>query len=154
GAHHDAITGSESDQVYLDLLTGWRDAWELGRAARGASLRLLSGAVDVDERAVVVWNSLAHDRTDIVTARLDSPIGAGVRVLDPDGAELPAHVEHDGRSVTWLAAEVRSLGGRAYRLVPVDEPVGWEPVPGWEIANEHYRLAVDPSRGGAVSSLV
>ena len=30
GAHHDAITGSESDQVYLDLLTGWRDAWELG----------------------------------------------------------------------------------------------------------------------------
>lgn len=33
GAHHDAITGSESDQVYLDLLTGWRDAWELGRAA-------------------------------------------------------------------------------------------------------------------------
>src|SRR6201984_1716897 len=28
GAHHDAITGSESDQVYLDLLTGWRDAWE------------------------------------------------------------------------------------------------------------------------------
>ena len=25
GAHHDAITGSESDQVYLDLLTGWRD---------------------------------------------------------------------------------------------------------------------------------
>src|ERR1700722_17487797 len=26
GAHHDAITGSESDQVYLDLLTGWRDA--------------------------------------------------------------------------------------------------------------------------------
>jgi alpha-mannosidase len=154
GAHHDAITGSESDQVYLDLLTGWRDAWELGRAARDASLRLLSGAVDVDERAVVVWNSLAHDRTDIVTARLDSPIGAGVRVLDPDGAELPAHVEHDGRSVTWLAAEVPSLGWRAYRLVPVDEPVGWEPVPGWEIANEHYRLAVDPSRGGAVSSLV
>ena len=30
GAHHDAITGSESDQVYLDLLTRWRDAWELG----------------------------------------------------------------------------------------------------------------------------
>ncbi len=42
GAHHDAITGSESDQVYLDLLTGWRDAWELGRAARDNSLALLS----------------------------------------------------------------------------------------------------------------
>ena len=29
GAHHDAITGSESDQVYIDLLTGWRDACDL-----------------------------------------------------------------------------------------------------------------------------
>ncbi len=46
GAHHDAITGSESDQVYLDLLTGWRDAWELGRAARSGALSVLSAAVD------------------------------------------------------------------------------------------------------------
>src|SRR5262249_44117449 len=34
GAHHDGITGVESDQVYLDLLGGWREAWELGTAAR------------------------------------------------------------------------------------------------------------------------
>ena len=53
GAHHDAITGSESDQVYLDLLTGWRDAWELGRAARDNALaaavqrrRRLGGGVE------------------------------------------------------------------------------------------------------------
>ena len=154
GAHHDAITGSESDQVYLDLLTGWRDAWELGRAARDNSLALLSSAVDIGEHSVVVWNSLTHQRTDIVTARLYSPIGAGVRVLDHDGAELPAHVEHDGRSVTWLASNVPSLGWRAYRLVHADQTAGWEPVPGSEIANEHYRLAVDAARGGAVSSLV
>jgi alpha-mannosidase len=157
GAHHDAITGSESDQVYLDLLTGWRDAWELGRAGRDNSLALLSSAVNIRDagaHSVVVWNSLAHQRTDIVTARLDSPIGAAVRVLDPDGAELPAHVEHDGRSVTWLASNVPSLGWRAYRLVPADEAAGWEAMPGSEIANEHYRLALDPARGGAVSSLV
>ena len=110
GAHHDAITGSESDQVYLDLLTGWRDAWELGRAARDNSLALLSSAVDAADHSVVVWNSLTHQRTDIVTARLDAALGAGVRVLDADGAELPAHVEHDGRSVTWLARDVPSLG--------------------------------------------
>jgi alpha-mannosidase len=34
GAHHDGITGVESDQVYLDLLGGWREAWELASAAR------------------------------------------------------------------------------------------------------------------------
>ncbi len=166
GAHHDAITGSESDQVYLDLLTGWRDAWELGRTARDNSLALLSGAIRDPQDAVVVWNPLAQERTDIVTARFEAPIGAGVRVLDGDGVELPAHVEHDGRCVTWLARDVPSLGWRSYRLVPndiagrADEPTGWQPAPGseshdiYEIANEHYRLAVDPARGGAVSSLV
>ncbi|MEB3983526.1 NEW3 domain-containing protein [Mycobacterium sp. 663a-19] len=157
GAHHDAITGSESDQVYLDLLTGWRDAWELGRAGRDNALALLSGAVNLpgaQGHSVVVWNPLTQRRTDIVTARLDPPIGAGVRVLDSDGAELPAHVEHDGRSVTWLAGDVPSLGWRAYRLVPAGEAAGWEPAPGLEIANEHYRLTVDPARGGAVSSLI
>jgi alpha-mannosidase len=160
GAHHDAITGSESDQVYLDLLTGWRDAWELGRAARDNSLESLSSAVnipDIPEHSIVVWNTLTHQRTDIVTARLDPPLAPGARVLDADGAELPAHVEHDGRSVTWLARDVPSLGWRSYRLVAPDEgakATGWESVPGFQIANEHHRLAVDPARGGAVVSLV
>ena len=34
GAHHDGITGVESDQVYLDLAGSWREAWELATAAR------------------------------------------------------------------------------------------------------------------------
>ncbi|WP_102141868.1 NEW3 domain-containing protein [Mycobacterium hubeiense] len=151
GAHHDAITGSESDQVYLDLLTGWRDAWELGRTARDNALELLSSAVD---GSVVVWNALAHNRTDVVTARLQTPLGAGVRVFDADGDEVPAHVEHSGRSVSWLARDVPSLGWRAYKFVAATSAAGWEPLAGNEIANEHYRLSVDGSRGGGVSSLV
>ena len=154
GAHHDAITGSESDQVYLDLLTGWRDAWELGRAVRDNALELLSGVIEGD---VIVWNPLAQRRTDIVTARVDSPLGGGVRVLDTDGAEVPAHVEDVGRSVTWLAGDVPSLGWRAYRLVRggASIPVaGWRPVGGFSISNEHYRLTVDAARGGGVASLI
>ncbi len=151
GAHHDGITGSESDQVYLDLLTGWRDAWELGRAARNNSLGLLSSGVD---GSVVVWNSVSHKRTDIVTAHPDRPLGAGVRVVDADGTEAPALVEHGGRSITWLARDVPSLGWRGYRLVADDEPAGWKPMSGIEIANEHYRLRVNPARGGGVTSLV
>ena len=153
GAHHDAITGSESDQVYLDLLTGWRDAWELGRAVRDNALESLSSVIDGD---VIVWNPLAQRRSDIVTARLDPPLGAGVRVLDTDGAEVPAHVEDGGRSVTWLAGDVPSLGWRAYRLVPGGRPLvaGWQPVGGFSISNEHYRLEVDAARGGGVASLI
>src|SRR6476659_7668757 len=151
GAHHDAITGSESDQVYLDLLTGWRDAWEIGSTARDNALQLLSSAVDA---SVVVWNALAHKRSDVVTARLSRPVGPAVRVFDSGGAELSAHVEHGGRSVSWLARDVPSVGWQSYRLIAQQGSSDWEPFGGNDIANEHYRLHVDPARGGGVSSLV
>lgn len=148
GAHHDAITGSESDQVYLDLLTGWRDAWELGRTARDNSLALLSSAVD---GAVVVWNPLAHSRTDVVTMHLDEPLVGGLR--DADDREVSVLVEDGGHTVSWLARDVPSLGWRAYRFEDDGAASGWEPLDGNGIGNEHYRLTVDPERGGGVDSL-
>ncbi len=151
GAHHDAITGTESDQVYLDLLTGWREAWELGRTIRDNSLALLSRGV---RGPVVVWNSLSHNRTDVVTARLGTPLSAGARMLDADGTQIPCVVEDDGHCVTWLASDVPSLGWRAYRIEPVDAGTGWEAIAGTEISNEHYRVRVEPARGGGVSSLM
>ncbi|HKV19692.1 MAG TPA: NEW3 domain-containing protein, partial [Mycobacterium sp.] len=151
GAHHDAITGSESDQVYIDLLTGWRDAWELGSAARDNALALISSAVD---GTVVVWNTVAHKRTDVVTARLDDPLGEGVRVTDADGNEVAALVEHGGRSVTWLARDIPSMGWRAYHLSAGPAVPGWNEVDGDTIGNDRYRLTVDAARGGAVSSLL
>jgi alpha-mannosidase len=148
GAHHDAITGSESDQVYLDLLTSWRDAWELGRGARDKALTLLSSAVD---GWVVVWNPLAHNRTDVVTVHLDELVRGAVR--DQDGNDVPTLVGHDGHTLHWLARDVPSLGWRAFRLGDGDLSV-WEPLDGNEISSETHRVRVDPAHGGGVSSLV
>src|SRR5690242_9434298 len=67
GAHHDAITGTESDEVYLDLLAGWREAWERGDTARREAVGFLTGAVDArgedgaDGLAVTVVNGLARE---------------------------------------------------------------------------------------------
>ncbi|MEB3021426.1 glycoside hydrolase family 38 N-terminal domain-containing protein [[Mycobacterium] crassicus] len=152
GAHHDAITGSEADQVYLDLLTGWREAWQLGSQTRDNALGTLSGLVDRPGDGAVVWNPVARCRTDIVTVHLETPLVAGARVVAPDGTELPAHVEHGGRSVSWLARDVPSLGWRAYRVLPADSATGWEPIPGTTIGNEHHRLRADPQRGGGITS--
>jgi alpha-mannosidase len=46
GAHHDAITGTEGDQVYLDLLAGWREAHQRGDDARCAAARYQAGLAD------------------------------------------------------------------------------------------------------------
>ncbi|MBB2770857.1 UNVERIFIED_ORG: alpha-mannosidase [Mycolicibacterium obuense] len=148
GAHHDAITGSESDQVYLDLLTGWRDAWDVGTTVRDNALRLLSDAVD---GAFVVWNALGHSRTDVVTMRVDAPFEGGL--FDGDGVEVPVVVDDDGHTVSWPARDVPSLGWRAYRRCP-GAAGSWQPVDGVAISNERYALSVDPTRGGAVVSLL
>ncbi|MBO2452661.1 glycoside hydrolase [Actinomadura barringtoniae] len=85
GAHHDAITGSESDQVYLDLLTGWREAHDIGRDVLDASLRTLSAGHD----GVVVFNPSSWPRTDLVRvdggAFLAEDVPAlGYRVFRPE----------------------------------------------------------------------
>ncbi len=86
GAHHDAITGTEGDQVYLDLLGGWREAWERGDQARAAAVGYLAGLADTASLvtatapdpagqpfAVVVVNSLSFRRTAMATLTLTLP---------------------------------------------------------------------------------
>src|SRR6266545_6890502 len=79
GAHHDAITGSESDQVYLDLLGGWREAYELGASVRGAAIGRITAFADTRSpgpgpgRPVVAVNTLSWARDGITTVRLACP---------------------------------------------------------------------------------
>ena len=62
-------------------------------------------------------------------------------------------MEDGGRSISFVARDVPSLGWRAYRLA-AGAGTGWTAVDGVAIANGHYRLVVDPARGGGVESLV
>ncbi|OBF26871.1 NEW3 domain-containing protein [Mycobacterium sp. ACS4331] len=151
GAHHDAITGSESDQVYLDLLTGWRDAWEIGSTARDRALAVLTETLGGGP--VTVWNPLAHNRTDVVTLHVTEP--GPTRVIDDAGRDVPVLVEDDGHTLTWLARDVPALGWRSYRLAAGRDVAAcsWRPRDGVGIANAHLAIRVDPARGGGVVSV-
>ena len=156
GAHHDGITGSESDQVYLDLLTSWRDAHDLAADVRDNALAVLSAQVAApgDGLPVIVWNSLNHKRTDLVTVRLDEPM-LGVAVTDDQGGAVPALVELAGHSVTFRADDVPPLGWRAYRIEPAArDDQGWTAADGLAIESDRFRVTVDPARGGGVTSLL
>ncbi|TWD83124.1 glycosyl hydrolase family 38 [Kribbella amoyensis] len=153
GAHHDAITGSESDQVYIDLVTGWREAHDLSDEARTASLEAFAARIDTSAfgaHAIVVTNTLSFARTDLVTVELpdDSPR----TVVGADGEQVPSVVE--GNKLTFLAEDVPSLGWRGYGLV--DGTAGtWGPAESTDaVENEFFTVTVDPSRGGAVSGIV
>jgi alpha-mannosidase len=165
GAHHDSITGTESDQVYLDLLAGWREAWQRGDQIRRDAARFLAApaipgadgaplpldgakgpsapedlAVAAGAESVVVANGVARERSGVVT----SAVPPGMTV-----AGVPAVVSAPG-VVTFRASGVPGLGVRSYELVPA--PVdGWADIDGTSIENDAYRVTADPARGGTVT---
>jgi len=177
GAHHDGITGVESDQVYLDLLGGWREAWELGSAARRDAAAFLAG--EGPGLTVSVFNGLARARDGM--ARVTVPVGRGdirwLEIRDDARRLVPALAEgvrrrDDGSlaevTLTFRARDVPALGMRTYRLkatgklrwTAANEP-GWadyEPAAaewleadGTAIENDTYLVTADPARGAAVS---
>ena len=137
GAHHDAITGTEGDQVYLDLLAGWREAWERGDVARAAAARHLAGAPGGSggsgaetaagwETTLCVFNTLSRPRPGMArfTLTIDEPGTERIAVRDHGGAELPALAEGIRRypddslaevTVTFRASDIPAVGYRAYR---------------------------------------
>lgn len=157
GAHHDAITGSESDEVYLDLLTGWRDAFDLGTGVRDRAAAHLIASIDTgaltthDAGAdvsggggtgggaaggggagrVVVLNTSSWTRTEPVAVTLD-PSGTGgagaVVVLDDDGQHVPAVGRVDGEATT-LEFLARDVPPMGWRTYAV-VPAGG-PAEGW-----------------------
>jgi alpha-mannosidase len=157
GAHHDAITGTESDQVYLDLLGGWREAWQRGDEARRDAASYLASLADTRppgsaggdqaSRALAVFNGLSWPRSGLVRAVLEfaAPGPASITVRDDSGGAVPCLAEGarqhpDGTlaavTLTFRAAGVPALGYRAYWAAPAagmaPEP-GAGPAPGgWE----------------------
>src|SRR5215472_13506708 len=105
GAHHDAITGTEGDQVYLDLLAGWREAYERGDAARREAMGYLAARAATASapahgagpaaRAVVVFNTLSRPRSGLARITLDfAEPGPGWAALRDDaGGEVPCLAE-------------------------------------------------------------
>ena len=181
GAHHDAITGSEGDQTYLDLLGGWREAWERGDDARAAAVRHLSGLADTasvapphapaQSTAIVVVNSLSLDRSAMATVDLTLPAGwpAWLRLADDSRAAVPflaAGVRRapDGAltqiTLTFRAADVPGVGYRTFLAVPSDDvqDTGWQAIgdgePAARIENDHLLVQADPARGGTLARIL
>ncbi len=165
GAHHDGITGVESDQVYLDLLGGWREAWELASAVRRDAASHLAGTDAGSGLAVSVVNGLARPRDGMarVTVQVPDDGTRHLEVRDDAGAPVPSVAEGirrrpDGSlaelTLTFPARGVPALGLRSYPLRATDTPASpWRETEGTAIENAAYRVTADPARGGTVSVL-
>jgi alpha-mannosidase len=165
GAHHDAVTGTESDQVYLDLLAGWREAHDLAGDARREAVEALAVRADTggDGRALLAVNPLSWARGGIARVHLSYPAPGphGVAVRDDEG-ELPAVVDGIARhadgsiasvSLSVAARDIPALGYAVWHVVSAPVFAGWAAQAGQTtIRNEVFEVTASP--GGALNRIV
>ena len=161
GQHHDSITGTHNEISYVDLMNAYRETLELGTDVLDRSLEYLGRAIE--SGGLTVFNPLAWERTDVVVREIRLGGVASFVIRDRKGNDVPFEARNVRRNrkglivcaeVTFVARKMPSLGYRVYRVVPakkkLPEPVN---VAGVAIANEFYRIAIDPRRGGGIASL-
>jgi alpha-mannosidase len=157
GAHHDAITGVESDQVYLDLVGSWREAWDLADAARTTAAAYLGSGL-------TVVNGLARARDGVARVTVSGGFDGAqwLELRDAAGEPVPAlatGVLRDAggalreATLTFVARDVPALGHRTFTVVPAASSSAtdeWLEVDGTVISSAAYQVTADPARGGTV----
>ena len=116
------------------------------------SMSRLLDSIRIDTPAIVVFNSLGHERSALVEMDLASELSpmAG-------GEAVPFETLRTGqgyRHIRFLAEHVPALGYRVYRLEETHEANGAPALKaGNAVENAFYRVTVDAARGG-ISSIV
>ena len=127
------------------------DARETAHWIAEESISRLLDCIRVAAPALVVFNSLAHERSGLVEMDLSN----GMALADPGGQPVASETLRVGegyRRVRFLAERVPAMGYRVYRLAGGR---GTNPAaasrPGNVVENAFYRVTVDPDRGAIAS---
>jgi len=126
---HDIAGGSGVAALYKDAQRDYNEVHLVSDAVKTNALNGISGYIDTrwhgehDAAApIVVWNSLAWKRTDVVRAMVELPEeSARVEIVDAEGhAVLSQALKGKGpvHDVMFLAADVPSLGYRMFYARP------------------------------------
>ena len=153
GHFHDIAAGTATPKAYEfawndDVIALNQFAAVLTSASEGVASAMNTEAKGT---SIVIFNPLGISREDIVEASVDSSKNAGVRVVGPDGKEVPAQMQNS--KVVFLA-KTPPVGYAVYDL-QTDSEASHQPstlqVSENSLENKYYRVKVNPD--GDVSSI-
>jgi alpha-mannosidase len=159
GQFHDIMAGTATPKAYT---YSWNDdVIAMNQFAQVLTSATSAVASQLDTQgkgaAIVVFNPLSIEREDVVEADVEFDDGSApgsVRVLGPDGRDVPAQVEEttaerngSGMRVLFLA-KVPSMGFAVYHVESTNEPASDMSselrVTQSSLENERYRVEVNP----------
>lgn len=161
---HDLAAGSGIGVIYKDAqhdydVIRWATDEATSRALRTLSAEVNTKAAGMGGVPVMVWNSLAWQRDDLVTLDVQMAAkAAAVSVLDARGEALPVQVlsskpETNSYHLLVKASSVPSLGYELLHVVPGIRPVVSDlKASGLTLENSRLRVTVD-EHSGCITSL-
>jgi alpha-mannosidase len=154
GQMHDILPGTATAAAYT---FAWNDdAIVMNQFSEvlTSATEAVASAMNTDTKgtAIVVYNPLNIARQDVVRAAVTFPAGAtaGVRVLGPDGKEVPA--QREGGNVVFLA-KAPSVGYAVYDVQAAAPPAASAELKVTESSLENARYKVQLDTNGDVSSV-
>lgn len=158
GQFHDVLPGTATPKAFEfswndDVIAMNQFAGVLTSATEGIAAGL---DTQTDGAAIVVYNPLNIEREDVVEATVNLPTGqaTAVRVVGPDGKEVPAQVigsEGDATKILFLA-KAPSVGYAVYNGFRREAPSP-SSLKVTDSSLENHRYRVELNRDGDVASI-
>lgn len=142
---HDIIPGSSIKEVYEDSRKQYEEIIDVGTKLANKAAEGIGAQIDLKERSVVVYNTLAFNRDDIVTFEVPSDVQHPC-IVDDKGQMVPCQViDKDGkRNAIFFAQGLPSRGYKAFVLQ--DRKVDWDTpmkASSTHLENEYFSVEID-----------
>lgn len=159
---HDILPGSSIREVYIDSDKNYREAFELAKFALDNSITNISAKINTstikDGKAVIIFNPLSWQRTDIAKVELPKGDDKNYLVFDIKGNEIPSQLKRKDKltnEIIFIADEIPPIGYKTFILKKSDAAYSFRqsdlfpPQPEFElkIENEYFKVAVDTKTG-------
>ncbi len=147
---HDILPGSSIRQVYQDSHQDHKTITQIGEQAVERAQAALLHHIAADQDSLVVFNSLAWERDDLIEMPWSEQLAG--KTLGCDGQPLPMQVVESG-GAKKLLLEVKGLPPLGYRAFPwvdcIPTPAGQEmeneiKVTPTRLENCYYRIELNP----------
>jgi len=153
---HDILPGSSIHPVYKDSDELYETSMEIAKHELSNSLFMLVKQIDTqvseNARAVLIYNSLAWKRTDVVELELPKDDRQVYSVFDENGKEIPSQTVPSGRysnKILFIARDIPAMGYTIYELRSSMLPKPWKNLKASEtsLENEYFSVKIDPKSG-------